>query len=63
LDGEQNGQHLHDVSNTTDRDEQRKATRKEARDFETGRKKKPYACQSCGGPYPLCRDGCPIFDN
>lgn len=23
----------------------------------------PICCRACGGPYPLCRDGCPIFDD
>ena len=23
----------------------------------------PAGCTACGGPYPLCKDGCPIFDD
>lgn len=23
----------------------------------------PSGCRACGGPYPLCRDGCPAFDD
>ncbi|MDE6019787.1 MAG: hypothetical protein K2H01_02140 [Ruminococcus sp.] len=23
----------------------------------------PIGCSACGGPYPMCRDGCPIFDD
>lgn len=23
----------------------------------------PEGCQACGGPYPLCRDGCNAFDD
>lgn len=23
----------------------------------------PWGCQCCGGPYPLCRDGCSAFDD
>lgn len=23
----------------------------------------PVGCQACGGPYPLCKDGCPLFDD
>lgn len=23
----------------------------------------PVGCRACGGPYPLCSDGCPIFDD
>lgn len=23
----------------------------------------PEGCAACGGPYPLCKDGCPIFDD
>ena len=23
----------------------------------------PKGCAACGGPYPLCKDGCPIFDD
>ncbi len=22
----------------------------------------PPGCEACGGPYPLCAGGCPIFD-
>lgn len=25
--------------------------------------KTPKACEACGGPYPLCKDGCAIFDD
>ena len=21
----------------------------------------PEGCEACGGPYPLCCDGCPLF--
>lgn len=24
---------------------------------------KPFACTACGGPYPLCRDSCPLYDD
>ena len=24
---------------------------------------KPVGCTACGGPYPLCKDGCPLFDD
>lgn len=23
----------------------------------------PWGCERCGGPYPLCRDGCSAFDD
>lgn len=23
----------------------------------------PEACSACGGPYPLCMDGCNLFDD
>lgn len=23
----------------------------------------PVGCAACGGPYPNCKDSCPIFDN
>lgn len=23
----------------------------------------PRGCAACGGPYPLCKDGCPVFDD
>ncbi len=23
----------------------------------------PVGCEACGGPYPLCCDGCPLFDD
>lgn len=23
----------------------------------------PWGCQCCGGPYPICRDGCSAFDD
>lgn len=23
----------------------------------------PVGCRECGGPYPLCRDGCDAFDD
>ena len=23
----------------------------------------PVGCRACGGPYPDCKDSCPIFDN
>lgn len=23
----------------------------------------PICCRACGGPYPLCRIGCPVFDD
>ncbi len=23
----------------------------------------PSGCRACGGPYPRCRDGCPVFDD
>jgi len=23
----------------------------------------PEGCVACGGPYPLCKDGCPLFDD
>lgn len=23
----------------------------------------PLACEACGGPYPLCADGCNLFDD
>lgn len=23
----------------------------------------PKGCEACGGPYPLCRDGCSAFDD
>ena len=23
----------------------------------------PVGCRGCGGPYPLCRDGCDAFDD
>ena len=23
----------------------------------------PSGCRACGGPYPYCRDSCPIFDD
>jgi len=23
----------------------------------------PAGCRECGGPYPLCRDSCPMFDD
>lgn len=23
----------------------------------------PAGCVACGGPYPLCKDSCPLFDN
>ncbi len=23
----------------------------------------PEGCRACGGPYPLCTDGCPLFDD
>ena len=26
-------------------------------------KKTPKGCAACGGPYPLCRAGCPVFDD
>ena len=26
-------------------------------------KKKPKCCEYCGGPYPLCKDGCSVFDD
>ena len=27
------------------------------------RKKKPKCCEACGGPYPMCKDGCSLFDD
>lgn len=23
----------------------------------------PEGCVACGGPYPICTDGCPLFDD
>ena len=23
----------------------------------------PYGCSACGGPYPHCKDACPMFDD
>lgn len=23
----------------------------------------PECCIACGGPYPSCKDGCPLFDD
>lgn len=23
----------------------------------------PEGCRACGGPYPTCKDGCPLFDD
>lgn len=23
----------------------------------------PVGCRACGGPYPDCKDSCPIFDD
>lgn len=23
----------------------------------------PKGCAACGGPYPLCKNGCPVFDD
>ncbi|MBQ8054872.1 MAG: hypothetical protein IJ198_13890 [Lachnospiraceae bacterium] len=23
----------------------------------------PEGCRACGGPYPTCTDGCPLFDD
>lgn len=23
----------------------------------------PSGCAACGGPYPMCTDGCPLFDD
>lgn len=23
----------------------------------------PSGCRACGGPYPMCRDGCNMFDD
>ena len=31
--------------------------------YERHPEKKPSCCSSCGGPYPLCRDGCNLFDD
>lgn len=29
----------------------------------SGKKSVPTVCEDCGGPYPLCKDGCAIFDD
>jgi hypothetical protein len=31
--------------------------------YATGRRKKPRGCDACGGPYPMCKIGCPAFDD
>jgi hypothetical protein len=31
--------------------------------YDGGSRRKPTGCESCGGPYPLCKDGCAAFDN
>lgn len=23
----------------------------------------PEGCRACGGPYPICKQGCPMFDD
>lgn len=23
----------------------------------------PFGCRACGGPYPNCKDACPMFDD
>ena len=23
----------------------------------------PYGCRACGGPYPMCKSSCPMFDD
>ena len=35
------------------------------RKAERGKQKKekvPVGCEACGGPYPLCKDSCNLFD-
>lgn len=29
----------------------------------SNQKSTPSACKACGGPYPLCKDGCALFDD
>ena len=31
--------------------------------YDGGSRKKPKCCVACGGPYPLCKDGCSLFDD
>lgn len=23
----------------------------------------PFGCRACGGPYPMCKSSCPMFDD